>query len=83
MGDPIKIIDIATDLIKLSGFEPEDIFIKITGSLDQVRRKLKNYHCLLKSLDNTKHEKIFVLNNKAKDIMKEILFQNVSKNSKN
>lgn len=32
MGEPIKIIDLARDLIRLSGFEPDmDIHIKITG----------------------------------------------------
>ena len=32
MGEPVKILDLAKDLIKLSGLEPEeDILIKITG----------------------------------------------------
>ena len=32
MGEPIKIIDIANELIRLSGFEPElDISIEVTG----------------------------------------------------
>jgi FlaA1/EpsC-like NDP-sugar epimerase len=32
MGDPVKIIDLATKMIKLSGLEPhKDIKIKITG----------------------------------------------------
>ncbi len=32
MGDPVKIVDLARDLIKLSGFEPDvDIPIKFTG----------------------------------------------------
>ena len=32
MGKTIKIIDLALDLIKLSGFEPDQIPIEITGS---------------------------------------------------
>ena len=33
MGEPIKIIDIASELIRLSGYEPDiDIPIKYTGS---------------------------------------------------
>ena len=33
MGDPIKIIDIASELIRLSGYEPElDIPIEFTGT---------------------------------------------------
>ena len=33
MGSPIRIIDIANQLIRLSGFEPEkDIEIKVTGA---------------------------------------------------
>ena len=33
MGSPIKIVDIANELIRLSGFEPgTDILLKFTGS---------------------------------------------------
>lgn len=60
MGDPVKIYDLACDLIKLSGFEPnKDIKIKITG----LRPGEKLYEELLMSeegLINTKHKKIFI-----------------------
>ena len=60
MGKPVKIYDLAYDLIKLSGFEPnKDIRIKISG----LRPGEKLYEELLMSeegLSNTKHEKIFI-----------------------
>jgi FlaA1/EpsC-like NDP-sugar epimerase len=60
MGKPVKIYDLAYDLIKLSGLEPEkDIKIEITG----LRPGEKLYEELLMSeegLGGTKHEKIFV-----------------------
>jgi FlaA1/EpsC-like NDP-sugar epimerase len=31
MGEPMKIVDLATDMIRLSGFRPEDIEIRFTG----------------------------------------------------
>ncbi|MBU3213947.1 polysaccharide biosynthesis protein [Clostridium estertheticum] len=60
MGKPVKIYDLAWDLIKLSGFIPDkDIKIEITG----LRPGEKLYEELLMSeegLTNTKHEKIFI-----------------------
>lgn len=60
MGKPVKIYDLATTLIKLSGFEPDvDMPIKITG----LRPGEKLYEELLidiNELEKTKYEKIFI-----------------------
>ncbi|MFC1882179.1 polysaccharide biosynthesis protein [Thermodesulfobacteriota bacterium] len=61
MGTPIKIDDMARDLIRLSGFEPEvDIKIEYTG----LRPGEKLYEELITDGENivpTRHEKIMVL----------------------
>lgn len=68
MGKPVKIYDLAFDLIKLSGFEPnKDIMIEITG----LRPGEKLYEELMmdeEGLHNTRHEKIFVGNPLGTDI---------------
>jgi FlaA1/EpsC-like NDP-sugar epimerase len=62
MGQPVKIVDLARDLIKLSGFEPDkDIKIKFTG----LRPGEKLYEEILINKDiltKTAHNKIFVEN---------------------
>ena len=63
MGKPVKIYDLAIDLIKLSGLEPHrDIKIKVTG----LRPGEKLYEELLMSeegLLNTNHRKIYMKTN--------------------
>ena len=61
MGKTIKIIDLALDLIKLSGYEPEQIPIEITGSRPG-EKKIEELSLPTEKLDSTKHDKIFVLN---------------------
>ena len=62
MGRPIKIIELAADLIRLSGFSKEDIPIEITG-VRPGEKKTEELSNNKENLDKTKHEKIFVLNN--------------------
>ncbi|MCH8559045.1 MAG: polysaccharide biosynthesis protein [Balneolia bacterium] len=64
MGEPVKIIDLARDLIKLSGLEPDkDVRIKITGS----RPGEKLYEEILTAEEGTnrsKYEKIYMARKK-------------------
>jgi FlaA1/EpsC-like NDP-sugar epimerase len=67
MGTPIKIVDMARDLIRLSGFEPDvDIMIEFIG----LRPGEKLYEELItegEGIVPTSHEKILVLRGKTCD----------------
>jgi len=60
MGKPVRILDLATDLIRLSGFEPHvDIQIEYTG----IRPGEKLFEELLtkeEGVTSTKHDRIFI-----------------------
>jgi len=64
MGQPMRIVDLARDLIRLSGFEPDrDIPIKFTG----LRPGEKLYEELItegEGIVSTNHEKVLVLRGK-------------------
>ncbi len=71
MGNPIKIVDIASELIRLSGYEPDlDIPIQFTGTRPG-EKKIEELSLPTEHLDKTKHDKIFVLNDS--DITNETL----------
>jgi len=64
MGQPVKIVDLARDMIKLSGLEPEaDIKIEFTG----LRKGEKLYEELLtaeEGINTTRHAQIFIVKGK-------------------
>jgi FlaA1/EpsC-like NDP-sugar epimerase len=66
MGEPVKILDLAKDLIRLSGLSEDDIEITFTGP----RPGEKLYEELTldqEDVDDTRHEKIFVGHSDASD----------------
>ena len=62
MGDPINILNLASDLIRLSGYDTKDIPIQITGARPG-EKKTEELSNSSENLDSTKHDKIFVLDN--------------------
>jgi len=68
MGQPVKILDLAEELIRLSGLEPgDDIPIKITGARPG-EKKVEELSLASENLDQTKHDKIFVLKDSSLDL---------------
>jgi FlaA1/EpsC-like NDP-sugar epimerase len=60
MGEPVRIVDLARDLIRLSGLEPDrDIEIRFTG-LRPGERLTENLFGEQETYNRTKHQKIFV-----------------------
>jgi len=73
MGEPVKIADLARDLITLAGYEPDkDIQIKYTG----IRPGEKLYEELFtdrEGMQATKHERIFISQKKLDEKYEGIL----------
>ena len=60
MGEPVKIVDLARDLIELSGFRPgEDIEIRFTG-VRPGEKLFEELSTAEENADKTRHPKIFV-----------------------
>ena len=60
MGEPVKIVDLALDLIGLSGFKPgEDIEIEFTG-IRPGEKLFEELSVAEEAVDKTRHPKIFV-----------------------
>jgi len=59
MGEPVKIVDLARDLIKLSGIQEGEIEIKFTG-LRPGEKLFEEIALGEESVDKTRHPKIFV-----------------------
>jgi FlaA1/EpsC-like NDP-sugar epimerase len=68
MGEPVKIVDLARDLIRLSGLEPDvDVNVQFTG----IRPGEKMFEELSTSAENaekTRHPKIYIGRNHAPDL---------------
>lgn len=70
MGEPIKIIELARQLIRLCGLEPEkDIMIKIIG-LREGEKLYEEPLTSLQEIEKTSHEKIFVARLESVDLEK-------------
>ena len=60
MGEPVRILDLAEDMIRLSGLEPyEDIDVEITG-MRQGEKLYEELEITGENLLKTKHPKIFI-----------------------
>jgi FlaA1/EpsC-like NDP-sugar epimerase len=60
MGEPVKIVDLARDLIRLSGLEPErDIEIRFSG-MRPGEKLFEEIAVDAENVDKTKHPKIYV-----------------------
>lgn len=67
MGEPVKIIDLAKKMIKLSGYRPnEDIAIKEVG-LRPGEKMFEELNLGSETVDKTKHELIFETDSKYVD----------------
>lgn len=76
MGKPVNIYDLACDMIRLSGYEPEkDIKIEITG-LRPGEKLYEELYSNDETVDTTSHEKILVVRSQEVDQIK--LYKNLN-----
>ena len=59
MGEPVKIADLARDLIRLSGFDEQEIPIEITG-LRPGEKLFEELSTAAENMAKTRHAKIFI-----------------------
>jgi FlaA1/EpsC-like NDP-sugar epimerase len=59
MGQPVRIVDLARDLIRLSGFSEEEIAIEFTG-LRPGEKMFEELSTDAEHMDKTRHPKIFI-----------------------
>lgn len=59
MGEPVRIVDLARDLIRLSGFSEEDIPIQFTG-LRPGEKLVEELSLQNERIERTRHPKIFI-----------------------
>ena len=59
MGKPVKIVDLAKDLIRLSGLSPDDIEIRFTG-MRPGEKLFEELSLAQESVQKTQHPKIFI-----------------------
>ncbi|HLP80393.1 MAG TPA: polysaccharide biosynthesis protein, partial [Nitrosomonas sp.] len=72
MGEPVKIVDLARDLIRLSGLkEEQDIDIKFTGLIEGEKMHEELFYDHEHAV-RSKHEKIFVCTNKNSENLKAV-----------
>ena len=59
MGEPVRIVDLAHDLIRLSGFGPDDIELQVTG-MRPGEKLFEELSRADESIEKTAHPKIMV-----------------------